>query len=366
MKILHVIWRCGTGGAEGFVRDLSIAMKARGHTVEIAYIASAKDQGASPEFERYFQQTLDAAGIRYRELGYRTRRNPILGALALRRCLRAFKPDIVHLHMPTTVMFRLLAPGQGRTVFTYHNTFLPFPGQLFRLFDLVVDRYVAICDAAQAVLAPLVGRPIERIYNGITASRMTARVDRPDAERPIVLSVGNLEHRKGYDVLIEAVVLLRGRLTGSGMQPLFLIAGEGGERSNIEAAIRARQLEDWVKLLGTRSDINDLMASAQLFAMTSRYEGFPIALIECAHAGLPAVVTDVGGCREIVREGRNGFVVASEDCAAVADRLHRLLSNRELRERQGEQARLLAREFSIEQSADQHLAFYARTLEGRT
>ena len=84
-------------------------MRAVGHEPAVAYISSAADLGASTEYEAGFQRELEEAGVPCHELGHATRRNPVLGALRLRRLVRATATEVLHVHLPRALPMRLLA-----------------------------------------------------------------------------------------------------------------------------------------------------------------------------------------------------------------------------------------------------------------
>jgi glycosyltransferase involved in cell wall biosynthesis len=104
-------------------------------------------------------------------------------------------------------------------------------------------------------------------------------------------------------------------------------AGDGAERPAFEAAAQAAGIADRVRALGDRGDVPRLLRGFTVYAMSSRTEGYSIALLEACASGLPIVATDVGGNREIVREGVNGLLVPAGDPPALAAALARLLDD---------------------------------------
>ena len=96
----------------------------------------------------------------------------------------------------------------------------------------------------------------------------------------------------------------------------LLIVGDGEERTAIESLVSELNLGQQVQLLGTRRDIPQLLAAADIFLLTSVSEGIPLTLIEAMAAGLPCVSTSVGGTAEVVADGKTGFLVRAGDAAA--------------------------------------------------
>ena len=105
------------------------------------------------------------------------------------------------------------------------------------------------------------------------------------------------------------------------------MVGDGPLRSALEAQAAALNLSHQVTWLGTRSDVPQQLAEAHLFALVSRQEGFPIAILEAMRAGLPVVASDVGGVREAVQPERTGLLVPRGDAGALADALEVLLAD---------------------------------------
>jgi len=117
-----------------------------------------------------------------------------------------------------------------------------------------------------------------------------------------------------------------------------------------------------VELLGTRSDVDELLAGADLFVLSSRSEGLPMSVLEAMAAGLPVVASAVGGVPELVRDGETGALVPPGDSAALAQAIRRIACDPALRDRLGESGRQrVEREFSIAGCRREHVELY-RTL----
>jgi glycosyltransferase involved in cell wall biosynthesis len=355
---MSVIATLDSGGAEILVRNLSLEFARRGHACHIAYLSEASALGASEHFEQAFRQQLAAAGISCELIGYGTRRNWMAGALRLRRMVKAFRPDIVHIHLGYGLLFEAIGLVRVPTVYTHHNIRLNFPAWLFHLFDRFVDRYVAICNACAAMLGRYVKRPITLIPNGVppTFSIASARTRLPRDVN--ILSVGRLTAQKDYANLIDAAARLKPRFLEQGRQIRFQIAGDGPERRLLQQAIEKKGLSEVVTLLGTREDVPALMADADLLVLSSRFEGLPITLIEGAMSALPAVATDVGGCADIVEDGRTGYLVPAGDPELLAQRIGDALADEERYISFSAAARRTAERFTLEACAAAHLALY--------
>lgn len=159
------------------------------------------------------------------------------------------------------------------------------------------------------------------------------------ADAPVVVTVCQLRPEKAVEVLVEAAALLSDR------QPELrvLVAGEGAERERLEPLIEELGLAETVLLLGTRQDVPDVLAAADVAVCCSDFEGTPLSVMEYMGAGLPVVATRVGGLPEVVEDGGQGLHVEPRDPAGLADALARLLEDEPLRQRLGEAARIRQR-----------------------
>ncbi len=151
---------------------------------------------------------------------------------------------------------------------------------------------------------------------------------------PNVIAVGNLKPLKGYDVLLDAMKILKDR----GFLFQLLIAGDGSERPKLERMVLALELNDIVKFLGEVEDVPTLFAGAQVAVHPSRSEGLSNAILEAMAEGLPVVATAVGGTPEIIMDGENGLLVPPDDPMLLAKAIQSLLQDGMLRNRLGQRA----------------------------
>jgi glycosyltransferase involved in cell wall biosynthesis len=192
---------------------------------------------------------------------------------------------------------------------------------LFRRTLGRTDAVVTVCEAARRELLASGRLPTAKlvaIANGIRIERFVpadagtraglARTLGLAEGTRIIGTVGRLAPAKHHAALIKAFAAVHASHPSSP----WCWVGDGSLRAELEAQARSHALENCVFLLGDRSDIADLLAGFDIFALPSLTEGYSIALLEACAAGLPIVATDVGGNREIVRDGSNGKLVAAD------------------------------------------------------
>lgn len=345
------------------VRNLSAEFTKRGHECHILFMSGARGVGNPEGFEREFLAGLDADRIGYEIMGQDGFPSLFGSTLHLRRTVRAFRPDVLHIHLARGLLCRALSGLHIPTVYTHHNVTANFPTALFKLFDRSIDRYVSIGTACEAFLRRHVGRPITRIPNGVSEAFASGAVRAKVARDPLVLAVGNLSPQKDYVTFIEAAALAAPRFSAEGRDISFAVAGEGAERGRLQQLIEKRGLEARFQLLGARNDVSALMGKADILVNSSVHEGLPITLIEAAMSALPVVATDVGGNSEVIVDGVNGRLVGPQDPAGLAQGIADLLAgDDDAYARLSRAALAHSRKFTLSACADAHLAMYEELL----
>jgi glycosyltransferase involved in cell wall biosynthesis len=179
----------------------------------------------------------------------------------------------------------------------------------------------------------------------------------------VVGCVGRLVAEKGYRELFEAARRLRSR------DPRVVLLVVGGPDPDKPDALSEHELQapsGTVIFAGWRDDVRDLLAAMDVFVLASWREGLPRSAVEAAAMGKPMVLSSIRGCREVVRDGIEGFLVPRRDPTALTAAIERLTDDRELRERMGAAARRRAVErFDEARVADRLLDCYRELLDGR-
>lgn len=214
---------------------------------------------------------------------------------------------------------------------------------LLRRFRFV-HAVLTVSEAGTKGLAPYMpGTRIERVDNAVNVGRFS-----PGAveESQTILFVGTLAERKGLVDLLEAAKRLRGRGVEGWRLEVVGAGNEAGEEEagRIRTAFRSAEMAD--ALIGPRSGaaLQEHLRSAGVYALPSRSEGQPIGILEAMATGIPIVATRVGAVPEMVRDGRDGFLIDPGRTDELADVLERLVRSPELRRSMGRSARERAEE----------------------
>lgn len=169
------------------------------------------------------------------------------------------------------------------------------------------------------------GHRVEQIYNPI---EIPASEHIYDMYSKIIISAGRLAYQKGFDMLIDVADIVLKKHTDW----RWIILGEGDMRQELEKKIDCKKLHN-LRLWGRVENVSEYMKKAAIYVMTSRYEGFPLVLIEAKASKLPVVSFKCAtGPAELVQEDVNGNLVECFDIAAMADRINSLIENEEIRQ----------------------------------
>jgi glycosyltransferase involved in cell wall biosynthesis len=347
MRVLHVVTRMNVGGVATLVRNLANELPA--HGLETVLATGAVQDG---EIE---VADLPPGVVRVPGLGRAPRAADEVRALrALRALIRDVEPDIVHTHTAKAgVLGRLAAEGTGLPrVHTFHGHLL------HGYFGPAVT--TAVCSVERALAA----RTDLLISSGarVGADLRAAGVGRRSAWRNIppgvvpppfvgarepgtVAFVSRLVPVKRPDRVLDVARLLP--------YARFIVAGDGPLRDELEAAAPPN-----VEFVGWVSKVGTIYGRAELVLLCSENEAMPLALVEGALCGLPAVTTDAGSACEVVDDGRSGLIV-QPDPAALAEAISELLTDDNRRRAMGRAALHDARRrHTVEAMARAHVTAY--------
>ena len=271
---------------------------------------------------------------------------PLKDVTALMQCaklIRRIQPDLVHAHTSKAGFIgRAAAKLTGvPSVFTAHTwcfaegTSLKWKlvgTPLERLAGMWCGKIINVSDANRALAA---GKRIAQepkhitIHNGIADHALRARP--AEGNPPRIVMLARFMPQKAQALLVESL---------RGIEKPFelLLIGDGPTRPAVEQQVAAAGLSARVRFLGQRLDVPELLASAHIFALFTHWEGFPISILEAMRAGLPSVVSDVGGVREAIDESC-GRIVAARDVEGFRAALDSFLGSPELRASLGAAAR---------------------------
>lgn len=292
--------------------------------------------------------------------------------------LRALQPDVVHSHSGVWLKTARAArmAGVPLVVHTDHGRLIPDPWHA-RWLDRAGSRFTDVVVAVSEPLAERLRRQVVAfpdrvrvVINGVDTDTLqpgSAPGLRDElgleASDLVIGSVGRLERIKGYDVMVESLACLD-RLAPD-RRAVLLLVGDGSERPALEARARELGLADRIRFLGWRQDLPRLLATFDLFALTSRSEGTSVSLLEAMSAGVCPVVTDVGGNADVLGPDLRHRLVPSEDPEAIARGWLAALADPDACRRDAARARARAVEHSLRRMVAAYAAIYEEGLARR-
>ena len=283
----------------------------------------------------------------------------------LTRFLARLAPDILHSHTIEPSLYATLAgrrAGIPVVIANYHNMdSIPLPKQI-----RMERRQSAMRDATIHVsrkvhedylhrVEPLLDNGVV-IYNGVDIERFRRTPRRSEASErlrrkwgldsasAIVLCVARLHRNKDHGLLIRALKSIRPRFPDLRL----LLAGSGPEEANLREHLVSTGDDAWVTLLGDRRDMAEIYALADLHVLASIKEGFSNVVLEAMAAGLPQVLSDVGGNREAIGESGAAEIIPTRESRVLAAAVEDLLSQPEKRRRMSEAALGRVKKFTVD------------------
>lgn len=346
IKILEVI-RDAEGGMKKHVQTLISGLDKDRFDI---FLACSKEQFDHKDLEKTLKKVYEIS------LGDRRSVLAIISSLILLiRIIKSEGIEVVHAHgMASCVLCTIAGFFAGKTtvITTIHN----FPtskgrGIKQRLTCLLCG-FLLKSNHRVFTVSQNLGKyiyncwhipeeKIQVIYNGIDtgnieSSRGNAQfeVHAPNEAKPvIVLNIARLIPSKGIDVFLKATSILLGEINSadngqksrkamtpkSPLYPLFLIAGSGPQESELKKMAHALGIEKYVRFLGFRDDIYDLIRCSDMVVLSSRSEGLGLSLLEAMALKKPVIATEVGGIPEVITHGKTGWLVPPDCPEALAE-----------------------------------------------
>jgi glycosyltransferase involved in cell wall biosynthesis len=340
LRILHVVETLEVGGLETMVVAMAAVQRQQGHDVQIVCLWR---EGALAEKAR-------AAGVPVSTIN----KGPGLdwrSILRLRTKIREVRPDVLHTHNAMAHYYAVgaqLGLGLHCVISTRHGNGAQSGAdrieQLYKLAMHATHYGVAVSRAGQKrfLETGVIPKAKARVVpNGIDLHGFISRTDeRATALRaelglpPDVVTfgtVGRLNEVKRQVDLFEAARLR----VDAGDRIAVVLVGDGPLREELEQACDRLVLRDHVRFMGVRKDVPMLLAAMDVFVLSSRTEGYSLALVEAASAALPIIATDVGGNAEIVGEGVNGLIVPPSQPKVLSKAMATLYADAAMRQRYG-------------------------------
>lgn len=362
LRIAQVVETLEAGGAEGLAVDIANNLAARGHVSHLIVM-----DGSGPFRTRVHNE------VHLVDLGFPPRIKSVLsnanyfrktyGALA--NVLKENRVEVVQTHLPKANFLGLFLGVNkvARVHPTVHNNrefdygvggngikdFLRKRAYRQMLSScgsmIAVSQQVAVAMAGELKVSGKMADRIVVVPNGVAVPPVLAPEVRNEVrqsysvseDETLLVGVGRLTRQKNFTSLVESLSLL----PDSAPPWKCIIAGEGELRESVTAGISDRGLEGRVILAGHVSDVGRLLGSADVFCLSSLFEGLPLVLLEAMAVGLPVCAYGIDGVTDVVEDGSQAVLARPEDATDMARAIHSLLENPDLRQEMGAAGRSL-------------------------
>ncbi len=347
MKVLVANWFSSRGGEEKHVFDTLSRLSTR--TGLDLYVAA-------PGKSAWSRELSSLKGIKRINVSYASKLD-LVSVLKLAWLLRRQRFDVVHVHGARAgwlVRLAALISGYRRVVWTMHLLIQDHisrqPGWSRRYY-VNLERFLNRRTARIIAVSENLRKGILEFDSGLDGSRVVSvpnGIEPPSQPRPfdlrknlgvsqtdtVVVAIGKLQREKGHDLLIRALAAIP-----ANRRPHGAVAGTGMLKEELEKLSSSLGVAGNFHLMGYQDNVLGILEAADIFVMPSRYEGFPIALLEAMALGKPIIASAVNGIPEAIRDQVNGLLVPPEDDRALAEAIERLDGDRELAARLGMEAR---------------------------
>ena len=350
-RILLLGSQMTTGGAQRVLLDQADWLHQHGYPVEVAFLYDRDGLQERWQTGRDFP----ILNLRFRSLqagGLQNALSFMGGLFRLFRLMRRRKYQVIETFTHHSNLIGCLlgwAAGIPVRIASHHGSIERMPVWVNRLHSWIVnwgfaDKLVVVSldvlrqskeegiNPKRLVIIPNGVPDVDR--NSQNAAKIREEI-LSDHSGVLILSIGRLTYQKAHTYLLKAFSTVLKQHPNS----LTALAGEGPLLGDLETEANELGIRNKVRFLGVRSDIPDLLTASDFFVLSSRWEGMPLVLLEAMRAGIPIAATDVHGIREALDDGKCGLIVPTEDPAALADAMLRLIHEPELAKQLGQAAR---------------------------
>jgi glycosyltransferase involved in cell wall biosynthesis len=358
VKVATIIPTLDTGGAEKLAIDL--VSNVNTEKFEVILIS------LFPQKNSIYEVIASERGIRVIYLNKRPGLD-LFTFFELWKTLQKFKPDVVHTHIYTSTYVwpwmmchkkakwvHTVHSVASKELYSFHKPIMTTVYKSYRNFaPVAISNYIK-----QSVLEEyqVPESRINLVYNGIdlkffNPSETKKNKDSTDME---FICVARLNPVKNHKLLLNAFyellkVFPQSRLT---------LVGEGELRPELEKIIIHLKIQDNVDIIGETNDVRYYLTKADIFILTSKYEGLPLSILESMAVGLPIIATEVGGIPDIVKNEINGVLVESEDVSSLSNAMIRIVKDFTFRKRVSLQNKMDAKKYDLSSVARKYEDIY--------
>lgn len=353
MKIIQIMPEFGLAGAEIMCENLTYELLKAGNTVIVVSMY---------DYRSAITERMENAGIDIRYLGKKSGLDfSMIGKM--KKIFKEEKPDAIHTHryvMQYAIPAAILSKVKSR-VHTVHNVAEKENGKLARKLNKF---YYKFCGVVPVALSDLIKETIVKEYkidkskipvilNGIDLSKCEPKSDYSMGDTFKILHIGRFSEQKNHKRLIEAFYLFIQKHPDSELN----LIGDGELITEIKYMVQELGIQDKVRFLGLQSKVYPYLNNADVFVLTSDYEGIPMTLIEAMGTGMPIVATAVGGVPDMLKNGEDA-ILTNLNTEEISKAFLTYAQDEKLRKLHGEKAKEHSVLFSSQSMAQSYMEVY--------
>jgi glycosyltransferase involved in cell wall biosynthesis len=366
IRVLHILPDLSTGGAQMLVKNLMFSYDR--NRFDLAICSLYAKSGTIIENE------LEGVGNIYyldKQLGP----DPKI-LFRLYRLFKKLVPHVVHTHLYISryIFIPSLICRIPVKMHTIHSTAEREGANIEKIFYWIAFKLLNVQPMA---ISPAISNSVQNlykvhnvpfIYNGIPVKNYIRNDDVRSKMRQslnisndnvVLIHVGRFSPVKNHALLVEAF----SKVHAQNKKVILILVGDGDLKPKIESMVRAQSISNYVQFLGLRKEIPELLAAADIFALSSDWEGVPLAIAEAMAAGKPVVATAVGGVPDMITDQVSGFLVKHNDAESMAHVILNLANDRALASKVGEAGRAIAQDrFDVSITAKEYETKYLERL----
>jgi len=367
MKILHLVPSLKKGGAERMALSIASGLQDEGHEVKLVCLHDVNEY-------RFLSKSLDCIVVKTNvQLSFM--RSNRVDVSELQYVIDTFQPDVIHSHLFESEINLAFCniPLTCKRIIHFHDNMIQM--KKFSINTLFKKSKTANFYERRLVLkklptnATMIGiskdsmsfimKNIPRYYNkklvlnAIDIKRFSPGVKQKNKAE--LVTIGSLVSKKGHDLAVQTIFELKKR----GVEVHLTIIGDGPLRKELKSLIDHLALNDMISLKGLVDYPEVYLQNASIYIHTASYEPFGLVLVEAMACGLPVVCTDGKGNRDLIKEGRNGYMVWERNAELLADKIQYLLEDNILLSRMANDAHVYAQQFNMNNYIQKLLSIYS-------
>lgn len=354
-NVLLCIPSLACGGAEKFVVDLSENLDKNKYNVAVAVTRQNLDT--------VYKRTLEKKGIQIVDLSGKSYLTMLKKQIVF---FNRANIEIVHANIGSIlhIMFACMIMNIPKRLYTIHNEakLLYHKNKVKKIiyklaFSFFKFTPVAICPAVKDSLIQdmqISAEKIPVVNNGVDTKKFSPSENHVYDNRTRIISVGTLYWIKNQELSIKMVCNLHKK----GFNVSLELIGDGEDREKLEHLIKDKKAEEYIFLRGRKNHVEEYLKQSDIYISSSKTEGLPLSILEAMACGLPVLATNVGGTKDIVKNGQNGFLVDLNDENTFLNSLKKLVLDENMRNSFGKESRRVANAWSIKNCVDGYERIY--------